>query len=206
MKYTYIQKLEKQPLVFIHLPEYIAPDEQFAWLTDIVCPGIVPIYLISTYGRVYNIYSRKIQANIIQKSNHYAYSNIITYNGTFPKRVHRLVMKTFAYRPDCDSLEVNHINGIKHDNRLCNLEWCTRQENMIHAVENKLAACGENSYRSIITNEQAKQVCELLEQRLPIIEIVKQTGVPRSVVDGMYRGNSWKQMTRNYNIEYCYKY
>lgn len=43
--------------------------------------------------------------------------------------VHRLIAKTFIDNYS-DELEVNHINEDKSDNRLCNLELCTRKYNI----------------------------------------------------------------------------
>lgn len=58
-------------------------------------------------------------------------------NGKHTQRtVHRLVAEAFL--GEQKGMDINHKNGNKKDNRLCNLEYCTRKENMQHCVRNGL--------------------------------------------------------------------
>lgn len=53
-------------------------------------------------------------------------------------RIHRLLMICFNYVPGYENLVVNHIDGLRSNNSLSNLEWCTSSENSLHSFKNNL--------------------------------------------------------------------
>lgn len=93
-------------------------------------------YFITTDGV---IVSKKRKTSIVmkQRTDKDGYKEIGLFDENHKKnykRVHRLVAKTYIENPDNKPV-INHINGIKNDNRVNNLEWCTIKENNQHQFD-----------------------------------------------------------------------
>jgi hypothetical protein len=90
-------------------------------------------YTINEIGLVYDT---KLKKYITIYDNGRGYKNVdICLNGKRQKSyIHRLVAEAFLPNPE-NKKTVNHINGIKSDNRLENLEWMTQSENIKHSFD-----------------------------------------------------------------------
>jgi hypothetical protein len=77
-------------------------------------------------------------------------------------RIHRLVARTYVPNPENKS-QINHINGVKTDNRIENLEWCTHQENVTHAWKTGLKKShvgqkGSSNSRALLTEKEVLEI------------------------------------------------
>ena len=86
-------------------------------------------YFISNIERIKNKNSR-ISEGSIHKGHGYAQTKISKNNNYTPVNIHRLVAEAFISNPENKPF-VNHINGIKTDNRADNLEWVSPKKMLI---------------------------------------------------------------------------
>ena len=131
-----------------------------------------------------------------QQKNHRGYLRVkLKLNGKERAfSAHRLVAQAFL--PNLENKpQVNHLNGIKYDNNVCNLEWCTQAENIEHAFANGLMAVGERHGNSRLTLEQVIFIKQLLELREnSITDIAKRFMVGVSTIHDIKSGRQWKHI------------
>lgn len=102
--------------------------------------GFEGFYEVSNFGNVrsLNYHNWGIVKNLTPVVDRYGYERVcLTKNGKqFNRLVHRLVATAFVENPN-DLPQINHLNEIKTDNRVVNLEWCSAKENTNHGTRNQ---------------------------------------------------------------------
>lgn len=133
--------------------------------------GFAGVYEVSDSGEVYSInYRRSGMRKRLAEIGLKGYKRVaLSKNGNSRQYlVHRLVAIAFL-GIDIQKPFVNHKNGIKSDNRLENLEWCTFSENLQHSydflgrisgMKGKLGRLNKNSRRIIQYGMAGEKVAE----------------------------------------------
>lgn len=128
-------------------------------------------YMVSNLGRVKSLdrstppdnthpNGQFFQGKILStRQNIHAYESImVSRNPDKRVYVHRLVAEAFIPNPE-NKCEINHKNGNKKDNRVENLEWVTRSENILHAMNTGLMS--KTGYH---TPESNKKISETVKR------------------------------------------
>lgn len=166
-------------------------------MTEAWMPVIIPnrpeysgLYSVSSLGR---IRSDRANKNILRPHTGRGYMVIgLTASpcSQLTQRMHRLVAQAFIPNPE-NKREVNHKNGIRADNRVKNLEWMTRHENMRHAFKfiKRNIAKGERIGTSKLTAGAVKDMRARWESgEITRVDLAKQYGIsPRSIRDIVHR-------------------
>ena len=184
---------------FYFHPPLVDQYETYIFVDNKVVVNIIPNrYMVSNYGNIWDTYTNKfIPYRYDKRGYHITQLSCYTddYCHVYIKtlKVHRIVLLMFNYIIGCEDLQVNHIDGNKSNNKLYNLEWTTRQENIDHARINHLL------YR-VTTDEQINEVCRLLSEGESFNNISLKTGVSHSLINQIRRGIIHKDISSNYTF------
>jgi hypothetical protein len=108
--------------------------------------------------------------------------------------VHKMVMEAHV-GPRPDGMEINHKNGCKTDNRLENLEYVTRSQNIRHAISTGLipSQAGQRNNNSKLNAEKVGEIRSMAAKGLTNVAIAKIFGVHHGTIGRIVNGETWKE-------------
>lgn len=166
-------------------------------------------YQVSDTGLVKNVRTGRLLKHIVQSK---GYMHVTLCNKGVMKQVsvHRLVTKYFI-GPCPNGFQVNHIDGIKSNNILSNLEYVDFLGNMRHASNMRLTALGDKNgmrkYPGRFAGEKHpfakltwEQVDRIRSEYIPgygnRVVLMKRYGISAPTLQNILSGKTWKKQFR----------
>jgi len=164
-------------------------------------PGWEGIYQVSNLGRVKRIQSGPGATAGRIKIGYKTGGGYLQVDLSSPGRkticpvVHRLVLSAFVGLCP-EGKEANHKNGIRTDNRLDNLEWVTRSENLIHSIRvlNINIARGINFPQAKLNDDKVRKIKELFRGGMTYAQLSKIFDVSMGAIAHVIKGRSWRHI------------
>ena len=148
--------------------------------------GFEGYYSVSDSGEIKNMLNGKI----LKQSNSRGYRSVRL---TKDKKrsigsVHRIVASSFL--DYChEKIEVNHKNGLKSDNRVENLEWCNRKENVDHSIKYGLV-----NYAKKLDEFKVLAIHTFFLSGKKVTEIANMYGISASTISEIVNKKTWKNV------------
>lgn len=149
-------------------------------------------YKISNFGKVINKKGKVLSTNVDMHG--YVTTSITDYGGGRIKGMHRIVATMFIPNPN-NLPEVNHKDGNKENNRVDNLEWCTKKENMQHRSDVLGCMVGTDNPTNKLTDEQVIEIYNLCKDTNMLYkDIADMYNIVPSQVSLIVGGYKWKYL------------
>lgn len=173
-------------------------------------PGFGGAYEVSSFGRVRSLSRQVVDNGGVRTAKGRMLKQVLSVWGYYRvglcehgevslQAVHRLVALAFIPNPQ-QLPEVNHIDGVKTNNCVSNLEWVTSRQNTQHAYRSGLISTrkGESQPGSKLTSTQVQEIRKRYKSRdrhgCSGRALAREYGVSQSVISDIIRKVLWKHI------------
>lgn len=172
------------------------PMEFWTPITNKSVEGVLPIYIVSDWGRVYDTSTNTFLSQY-EDVRGYFQVYLKTSFGSKCKPIYRIVIIEFlGFDPNPDRDHVDHISGIKANNSLYNLRWLTKAENTRAALDLGLLT-------RKLSDEDVHKICSMFQSGVPrdeILNFISSKGFthPKTAFYAIYNRTSWTRISDQY--------
>ena len=165
--------------------------------TWIPVPGYEGFYSISNFG---NVKSERRKSGsypgrqLKERVNKDGYIKFVLYKDSIRSTVfaHRIVYTSFHGEIPAN-YEIDHLNGLKNDNRLCNLEAVSKLENMRRSFKNPSRTINRGSRNGLsrLNEDIVFDIKKRLSSGIKQINIASELGLSKSIINKIAKGKTW---------------
>ena len=161
--------------------------------------GFRELYQVSNLGRIRRKDNHKVLKPLILTKGYKGVRLYYTKKDAVTKKIHRLVAKYFIGNP-LNLPQVNHKDGNKNNNKAINLEWCSNEYNMNHAITNDLIKLGEDRTSSKCTEDSLQYIQKLIDCKFTIKQLSIVYCISKNSMKDIIRNKSYTHL--HLNIKY----
>ena len=162
--------------------------------------GYELLYSVSNLGKVKSLHYNhgNKEKILVGRINRGGYRTFLFNNNYKRKYIteHRLVAQAFLPNPN-NYPQINHKDGNKLNNNVCNLEWCSAKQNSIHAYKNGLSKGnpGEGNSQSKLTEQDIRKIRQLGESKeMSFVKIGKLFKIGGPTAFKIIKRKSWRHI------------
>jgi hypothetical protein len=150
--------------------------------------GYEGLYEVSDLSRIRGITRGKIKKFHVHKRG-YAQTNLCKNGIVKTIRIHRIVAEAFIEKVEGKN-HINHIDNVRSNNKVSNLEWCTSKENAEHRDRQKRGTIGERNGNTNLTNKLVDDIRKSYP-KISGYRLAKNYNVSHTTIYNILNNKSW---------------